>query len=167
VVTGPFGYPKAGLKILTGEAEAEPEFREAATTSVLRPSPNLAVGFALAPFLTSSMDSSDGLARSMHALAKASRVGFWLTSLPTGAGVGKFASANNLDADRMVLEGGEEYVIVGTIRRSKVEEARRAAMRAGGQLLVIGSATSRVGRVELRVGGTVRAVRDEGWTHLR
>jgi thiamine-monophosphate kinase len=166
VVSGPFGYPPAGLKILEESATAGPGFRRAATLSVLRPTPSLAVGMALAPYLTSAMDSSDGLARSVHTLAKESGVGFELTSLPMGDGVEKFAAANGLDAEKLVLEGGEEYVIVGTVKKRRLGAATRAARRAGGELLEIGRAIS-TGGVELRMGGTARPVRDEGWTHLR
>ncbi len=166
VVTGPFGYPPAGLKILTEGFVAEPGFREKAKASVLKPSPSLRVGVALGPYLTSGMDSSDGLARSLHTLAKASGVGFEVTTLPTGRGVEEFAKANGLEAQAVVLEGGEEYLIVGTVKRSKLKAARAAARRNGGDLLEIGRVTSKTGRVEHRAGGEVRPIRNVGWTHL-
>ncbi len=166
VVTGPFGYPPAGLKILNGSASGATGFGGKATSSVLNPDPNLSVGMALAPYLASAMDSSDGLARSLHTLAKESGVGFELSSLPMGEGVKEFAEANGLDAEKLALEGGEEYVIVGTLRRSKLPGAKAAVLRAGGRLLEIGRAVSAKGRVELRAGGVTRPVRDVGWTHL-
>lgn len=166
VVTGPFGYPPSGLKILTGRAKAGARFGRRATRSVLEPTPNLEAGLALAPYLSSSMDSSDGLARSIHTLARESGVGFELTALPEGEGVRGFAKANGLDPEKLVLEGGEEYVIVGTVKRSRLEEAAAAAKRAGGRLLTIGAANGRKGRVVLKQGGTVRPIRDVGWTHL-
>lgn len=166
VVTGPFGYPPAGLKILAGGAAAEPGFGEKAKMSVLRPTPSLSVGLALGPYLTSGMDSSDGLARSIHTLAKASGVGFEVTSLPSGKGVVEFAAANGLDPRGLVLEGGEEYLIVGTVKEPTLRAARRAARRSGGELLEIGRATSRAGKVELLAGGSARPIRDAGWTHL-
>ena len=166
VVTGRFGYTGAGLEMLTKSAVAEDAFRKVAPESVLMPTPNLRAGNAHAPYLTSAMDSSDGLARSLHTLAKASRVGFELTSLPAADGVKRFASSNGLDPDALVLLGGEEYVVVGTMRRRNVEAARRAVKRAGGELLEIGRAT-KSGRVELLTGGKRRTVEDEGWTHLR
>lgn len=167
VVTGAFGYPSAGLKILLSGARADARFGERAKRSVLNPSPSLEVGLALAPYLTSSMDSSDGLARSIHTLAKESGVGFEVANLPVGYGVKRFAEANGLSPEELVLQGGEEYVIVGTVKRSKVAGAREAARRAGGQLIEIGRATSGKGRVELRTDGETRPIRDEGWTHLR
>jgi thiamine-monophosphate kinase len=166
VVTGPFGYPPSGLKILTAGAVTTAKFASAAKDSVLNPTPNLRLGLALAPYLTSSMDSSDGLARSIHILAKESKVGFDLNSLPRAEGVEEFARANELDAQSLVLEGGEEYVLVGTIRKSMLSRARGAAKKAGGELIVIGRATSKKGEVALRSGRSVIPIRDVGWTHL-
>ena len=165
VVTGRFGYTRAGLEILTRSAKAGASFRRRAIDSVLQPTPDLRVGIALAPYLTSAMDSSDGLARSLHTLAKASGCGFSLKSLPAGAGVEEFASSNGLDRDTLVLQGGEEYLVVGTVRSQRLRAAQMAARRAGGELLEIGRAT-KSGRVELLEGGRRRAVEDEGWTHL-
>ena len=166
VVSGNFGFPPAGLRLLANSARTGPGFARAATASVLMPTPSLRVGTALAPHLTSSMDSSDGLARSVHTLARESGVGFELTSLPLGEGVEEFAAANGLDPEALVLQGGEEYVIVGTVKRRRLGAARRAARVAGGDLIEIGRATGS-GRVELRTGGKTRPVADEGWTHLR
>lgn len=166
VVTGPFGYTRAGLEILMESATASGDFWKKAVESVLTPSPNLQTGVALAPYLTSAMDSSDGLARSLHTLARASGVGFELTSLPAAYGVKEFASSNGLDPDALVLRGGEEYVVVGTTRRQGLEAARKAVKRTGGELLEIGRATESR-KVELLTGRKRRAIEDEGWTHLR
>jgi thiamine-monophosphate kinase len=166
VVTDTFGYPPSGLKILSGSAVPTSRFGEKAELSVLRPKPNLQVGLSLAPYLSSAMDSSDGLARSIHTLAKQSGVGFEVSMLPVGEGVEEFAVANGLNAEALVLEGGEEYSIVGTVRESRFAEAREAAVGVGGQLLAIGRATKSP-RVELRAGGTSRRIRNRGWTHLR
>ena len=164
-MSGRFGYPPAGLRILGESAAAAPMFAKAAPMGVLSPDASLRVGAALAPYLTSSMDSSDGLARSVHTLARESRVGFALTSLPAGGGVAEFASSNGLDWEALVLEGGEEYVIVGTVKRRDLVKAKLAAHRAGGELLEIGRAT-RSRKVELVLGGAARPLRDAGWTHL-
>ncbi len=166
VVTGPFGYPPSGLKILIEGAKAGERFRAKATGSALNPSPNLEVGIALGGYLSSSMDSSDGLARSIHTLAKASRVGFEVNVLPEGAGVRRFAEANGLSSEGLVLAGGEEYAIVGTVKPARLASAARAARRAGGELLVIGRATSKPGQVVLVSGKSRMQIGDEGWTQL-
>ncbi|MDG6911188.1 MAG: thiamine-phosphate kinase [Nitrososphaerota archaeon] len=165
VVTGAFGLPPAGLRIMLGGAKAKARFGQEARRSVLEPEPSLDVGVALAPYLTSAMDSSDGLARSIHTLARASGVGFVVERLPAAGGVMDFADANDLDGDKLILEGGEEYVIVGTIRARDVRAAERAVKKAGGELTVVGRATERK-EVVLEVGGRLEAIRDVGWTHL-
>jgi thiamine-monophosphate kinase len=166
VVTGRFGYQAAGLKIIVDGARAERTFRAKATDSVFNPMPDLKVGMALSRFLTSGMDSSDGLARSIHSLARASGVGFEVAKLPEAEGVPGFAEANGLSAEKLVLAGGEEYVVVGTLKRRKLEAARRAVRRAGGELIVIGRASKEKGSVILQSKGSARPVPDEGWTHL-
>ena len=167
VVTDPFGYPPAGLRILAGSAVATTGFGEMARASVLDPTPSLRVGMALAPFLTSSMDSSDGLARSLHTLAAESMVGFEVTVLPAAKGVHSFARANGLSTEELVLQGGEEYAIVGTIPERSVPRARVAVRRAGGALLEIGRATPESKEIVLSLGKTRRPIPDAGWTHLR
>jgi len=164
-VTGTFGLPPAGLEILELRARCSEGFRRRAVRSVLYPSPNLRVGLSLAPYLTSSMDSSDGLARSLHTLCGMSRVGFELDTAPVSGGVKRFARENGLDLERLVWAGGEEYVMVGTLRRKDFAAARRAATRAGGDLLAIGKVTKGSG-VVLSERGRARPIPDEGWTHL-
>jgi thiamine-monophosphate kinase len=165
VVTGTFGLPPAGLRILGDRARSSADFRNRAVKSVLYPNPSLRVGLALAPRLTSSMDSSDGLARSIHTLARTSGVGFELDSVPAGPGVGAFARANDLDFERLVWAGGEEYVVVGTVRRKDLTPAAKAVRKAGGTLLAIGRAT-RSRKVVLKKGRLEKPIPDEGWTHL-
>ena len=165
VVTEPFGFPSSGLQILCKGAKAGTEFSRKAVISMLEPAPNLNVGLALAPFLTSSMDSSDGLARSLHTIAKASGVRFELARLPVGEGVERFAADNGLDASSLVLEGGEEYSIVGTVRKSELNKAMLAARNAGGQLFAIGTAKKGTG-VVLKTGSKIKEISDVGWTHL-
>jgi len=166
VVTGLFGFQPAGLRILGEGAKSERSFRRNALESVLSPNPSLKTGLALAPYLTSSMDSSDGLARSLHTLASMSGVGFEVDFLPMGRGVEGFAKTNGLDAKHLALAGGEEFVIVGTVNPGKLGDARRAVRRVGGELFVIGKATGEPKRIVLRSGRTAKQIPDEGWTHL-
>jgi thiamine-monophosphate kinase len=166
VVTGRFGYQPAGLKILMEGAKGDRAFSARAKDSVLNPGPDLRVGLALAGYLSSGMDSSDGLARSLHTLAGEGKLGFEVTALPLGEGVKKFAQANGASPEELVLEGGEEYVIVGTMPRDKLRAAKKAVRRVGGEVIVIGRATAEAGRVELRSGGRTRPIEDRGWTHL-
>jgi len=167
ITSGYFGYPSAGLKILLGGARSATWFRRKALMSVLMPTPNLGLGISLAPLLSSSMDSSDGLARSLHALSRASNVGMEISHLPAGRGVESFAEANGLSAKRLVLQGGEEYLVVGTIEKRRLQRAKRVAKRHGGELIEVGRVTVRPGDVILRSRGTRERIEDAGWVHLR
>lgn len=167
VTTGFFGYPSSGLKIMMESAHARDGFRRKAMESVVRPRPNLAAGLALGRYLSSSMDSSDGLAICLHDIARTSRVGMSLRRLPVRSEVRLFARSNGLSLDKLVLGGGEEYLIVGTVAESRFRSARRAAKASGGDLLAIGRVTSKRGEVVLREkGGHVREIPRMGWTHL-
>ena len=166
VVTGNFGYPPSGLLLLDGKGKASDRFAQKAKDSALMPRPNLKVGIALGRYLSSAMDSSDGLARSLHTLASASGFGLRLESLPVGDGVRQFAKDNKIDWEGLVLRGGEEYVIVGTVPKSRFRAADAAARRAGGKLIPIGRVLSVKGKVELVAGLKTKVIADEGWTHL-
>jgi thiamine-monophosphate kinase len=166
VTTGRFGQTTAGLRILMDGARAEPRFRKRAVSSVYRPAPRLALGLALADCLSSSMDSSDGLAISLHTISEMSGVGIRLTEVPYSEGLGDFASLNSYSADELALYGGEEYEIVGTVERKRLREAQSKARTAGGELLVIGETVSKgtLRGVALADG---RVVRKDGWIHFR
>ena len=166
VTSGTFGQTSAGLRILIKGAEAEARFRKEAVSSVLTPKPKLELGLALSRFLSSSMDSSDGLAICLHAISEMSGVGVRLTNLPLADGLERFASRNSCSAEELALYGGEEYEIVGTIKKSRLPKARSKAKALGCELHVIGET---VPKAELE--GVVlvdgRKVRKDGWVKFR
>ncbi len=166
VVGGRFGHPPCGLAILMTGARAREPFRSAAVSSVLRPDPHLAEGLAVSRYLTSAMDSSDGLARSLHELADASGVGIEVDRLPVEEGVLGFALDNGLSPEDLVFSGGEEYVVVGTLRRGKLAAAEKAAALVGGTLTAIGKVAGRKGSVTWVGKGGSHPIGDTGWTHL-
>jgi len=166
VTTGNFGYPPSGLAILLRGASATRGFRGTAVESVFLPSPNLDAGIALGSYLSSSMDSSDGLAICLHDIATMSRVGVTLEKLPVDGAVRSFARSNGLRLEKLVLGGGEEYLIVGTVKRSRFRAAREAARAAGSDLIAIGTVTDRKGIVEFNESGRTRRIPRLGWTHL-
>lgn len=166
VVSGPFGLTSAGLKILMGGAKARGGFRKEAVSSVYMPKPRLELGLSLAKYLSSSIDSSDGLAISLHTISEMSKVGLRLTDLPYAGGLEQFASANMYSIDELTLYGGEEYEIVATIEKQRLKEAKTRAKALGCELRVIGEtvAIDEVAGVELPDG---RKARREGWIHFR
>src|SRR5271169_3850349 len=166
VTSGTFGQTSAGLRILIDGAKAGQRFRKEAVSSVCTPRPRLELGLALSSYLSSSMDSSDGLAISLHTISEMSGVGVRLTWVPYAEGVEDFASRNSYSAEELALYGGEEYEIVGTVEKGRIREAKRKAHSVGCELRVIGETVS----AETLKGVAFadgRGVRREGWVHFR
>lgn len=167
-VTGFFGKSAAGLKILLGRCEAQREIREILAGSVLTPYARLKEGLVLSDTgaVTASIDSSDGLAWSLHEIAKASDVGFLIKKLPVSKEVEKFAEVNGLDALELALYGGEEYELVLTIDPKLWDSAEKTVRGVGGELLPIGKVT-RGKQILFEVDGRRRTVEPRGWEHFK
>jgi thiamine-monophosphate kinase len=162
VVTGDFGTTSAGLKMLLEKASSEPGFRRRALRNVYTPSPRLALGIALRDCFSSAMDSSDGLAICLHTLGSSSHVGMKIDVLPHKKELEAFAERNGYSLKDLILYGGEEYEIVGTIPKRKFERARKIANSMKSDLIVIGETTA---------GGEIRTsngdpIEKKGWIHL-
>jgi thiamine-monophosphate kinase len=162
VVSGLFGLPPAGLAILMRNAKARGAFRKQAADSVLFPAPRQIFGMALARHFSSSIDSSDGLAISLYEIASQSKVNIVIDSVPVAEGVSKFAEENGVDQDELVFHGGEEYEIVATIPKAKLNQAKAAARKAKVDLHVIG----RVQRGAGDVFAGKRPLENRGYTHF-
>ena len=167
-VTGLFGKTSAGLKILTDHLSVPLSLREVLVRPVLTPQARLKEGLALsrARSVSASMDSSDGLAWSLHELGRASKVGFLIDALPLAGEAMKFAKLHGLDPVELALYGGEEYELVLTIRPERWNTAQRAINEVGGVLLPIGKATEKEGLVLSREGKKC-VIEARGYEHFR
>lgn len=165
VTTETFGQTMAGLRILMEGARADSRFKKLALSSVYLPTPKLDVGIALSGCLTSSIDSSDGLAMSLHIISEMSGVGIRVSEVPYASGLREFASINSYSVEDLALYGGEEYAIVGSVKKSRLQEARQRARSAGCELHVIGEtvAAEKLRGVAFADG---RKIRRDGWIHF-
>jgi thiamine-monophosphate kinase len=163
-VTGEFGNTLAGLKALSSEAEIPLSLRERLLASVYTPRARLKEGIALvrAGVVTASMDSSDGLAWTLHEIARASSVGIELEDLPISNAALEYAHMTNLDPVDLALYGGEEFELVLSIRRT----GSRRALNTTKSLHIIGSVTRDKGNVTLSREGNRIMVKPIGWEHL-
>ncbi|MFB6089565.1 MAG: thiamine-phosphate kinase [Halobellus sp.] len=117
-VTGALGRTAAGLRAFeAGDAERG--------NDLFQFPPRVAAGRALAPHATAMMDSSDGLARSLHQLAEASDVGFDVAwdDVPVHDAVDEYA-ADAADRKRMATTVGEDFELVCTVPPEDVDAAR-------------------------------------------
>jgi thiamine-monophosphate kinase len=167
-VTGLFGKTAAGLKILLNDLKASAEIRKVLVDSVLLPRARLKEGLSLGKTraVTAAIDSSDGLAWSLHEIARASKVGFLINEFPMAEEVAKFAEINGFDPLELMFYGGEEYELVLTIKPSAWRRAEKAVGEVGGKLLLMGRVTAGR-RVLMEVDGKRRVVERRGWEHFR
>ncbi len=167
-VTGFFGKTAAGLRLLMDGYAASKGLREVLLNSVCMPKARLCEGLSLCQSgaLSASIDSSDGLAWSLHELAKMSGVGFAVKSVPIADEVLRFAEFNGLDALELGLHGGEEYELVVTVKSKRWTDAEMAVRAAGGHLLPIGKAT-RDRQVLLDQDGEKSPIEPRGWEHFK
>jgi thiamine-monophosphate kinase len=167
-VTGPFGDTAAAFRILLGGLEAPPKLRRLLLRSVYKPSAQLKLGRQLAEegLVTSSMDSSDGLAFTLNELAKSSGVGMKIGSLPLSAASLEFSRLHGIKRSDLVFYGGEEYEIVYTVGRGSWESALRASKASGRCLIGIGEVV-KGSKVTYAEGGKEALLPSKGWEHLR
>ncbi|MDJ1432221.1 thiamine-phosphate kinase [Halostagnicola sp. A-GB9-2] len=130
-VTGTLGRSAAAIELferardrtLSSDRDAD---RERAN-ELFRFEPRVAAGRALAPHATAMMDSSDGLARSLHQLAEASDCGFAVDAdeIPIDDAVFETAETEGKALERATTFG-EDFELVVTIPESAFESARKA-----------------------------------------
>jgi len=118
VVTGAFGRSAAALRYFERE-----EIERA--NDLFQFAPRVDAGRALAPSATAMMDSSDGLARSLHQLAEASDCGFAIerAAVPVADALDEVADD---DADRWeaAVHFGEDFELVATVPASQLDDVR-------------------------------------------
>ena len=164
-VTGEFGSTVAGLKALLEEKKRPKQLRRELYQAVYNPQAQLDIGLRLAASgaLTSSIDSSDGLAWSLHELSRASKVGMRIERIPVTRAALNYSARFDWDPNKLALYGGEEYCLVVTVKPGRVNSARRAAR---GRLLTIGTVTPGL-NVVYEAGGNSFKIERKGWEHFR
>lgn len=165
VTSGAFGYSASGLKILTKKTKTSKKFRSKAVQAVLMPKARLGFGQLLARYATSSMDSSDGLALTLHELSKQSKKRFIVNELPTTGEIKEFAKRNRSNFNELVLHGGEEYEIVATIPKRYLAKVKNLARKTRCKLFVIGTVEKGSGVFILENGKRIK-IEKRGWEHL-
>jgi thiamine-monophosphate kinase len=162
--TGEFGDTAAGLRALLEGVELPRQLKTRLQRKVLMPQARLDEGLAIAKMraATASIDSSDGLAFSVHELSRMSRVGFTITKPPVSRNARRFAEITKCDPLDLALYGGEEYELVMTIRPDMWKKAKRLIP----SLLKIGVATEER-EVVAEYNHRTITVEPRGWEHFK
>ena len=167
-VTGLFGKTSSGLKILLEGFSAPPKLRKELVNAVYVPHARLKEGLALAQTqaVTASIDSSDGLAWSLHELSVASNVGFQIDNLPVASETKQFAKIHRLDPAELSLYGGEEYELLAAIKPRMWEKTKKAIEHIEGALIKIGVVTKEK-KMLLNAEGKKVPIEARGWEHFK
>jgi thiamine-monophosphate kinase len=165
-VSGEFGDASAGLKALIENRKKPRELDRPLYDAVFHPRAQLSLGIKLADSktLSASIDSSDGLAWSLHELAKATSIGIEINTIPVSKSAQDYAKRYRYDAEKLALYGGEEYHLIVTVKRHKLELASRAAR---GKLRPIGVVTREFRGVRLTRSGRTVNIPRKGWEHFK
>ncbi|MFO7925553.1 MAG: thiamine-phosphate kinase [Halobacteriota archaeon] len=149
-VTGTLGRSGAAVRLFEGgETERANE--------LFRFEPRVATGRSIAPYASSMMDSSDGMARSLHQLAEASDCGMSVSyaDVPVDDAV-EAVAADPSEERELAIHFGEDFELVCTVPEESLAEAADASPAA---LTPVGSVTD--GGV--RMDG--ESLSDRGFTH--
>ena len=162
-VTGDFGKTSAGLRAMLGRGSVARKYR-GLIRSVVHPVARLEIGLGLAGtgWVNSSIDSSDGLAWSLHEIARLSKVNIALDKIPIAREAQRFAKEKELSAHDLALYGGEEYELVCTVKRDKFARLNR---RFRG-LRRIGMVEPGHGSVTAMIGDRLESVEPKGYEHF-
>jgi thiamine-monophosphate kinase len=107
--------------------------------------------------ISASMDSSDGLGITLHTMARLSELAFEVDVIPVSQDISRFAEQRGLNLLQLVMQGGEEFVLVITIPQEKKDLAFSIAGEQKVPLIEIGFAKS---------GQGVNYRSSEGWTEV-
>lgn len=171
-VSGTLGDSALGLRLRqqTGLAAAwglDARQADALVARYLRPDPPLALAGPLRDLASAAMDVSDGLAKDLGRLAKASGV----RALVRGADVPLSEPARIiLAADpgclAIVVTGGDDYEVLAAVAPGKGEEFRAAAAAAGVEVTAIGRLEEGSGVVVEDPAGRPITIGTPGWEHF-
>lgn len=164
IVTGLFGNTAAGLRHLMRGKKAGKKFAKKIKNAIYCPMPRLGFGVAAGRYLSSAMDSSDGLSTTLVEMATQSKKKFVITNLPKDAELERFAIQNRLDLMDLVLNGGEEYEIVATVPPRNLKMIKQIAKSHKISLIEIGMVKKGHG---VFLSENNMKIKSGGWLHFR
>jgi thiamine-monophosphate kinase len=158
--TGLFGKTYTGLHAIISGKTADEELLQ----SIRRPMARVLEGRLLSESgaVTACVDSSDGLAESIHLLAEASGVGFVVEEIPVDSIAEEYCRRNGLDVLEAVFYGGEEYELVFTVKPGWESFLKQLFEGRGLRTYFIGRAVEKPG-VVVKSRGFERVLERRGW----
>jgi len=117
-----------------------------------------------------AIDVSDGLSSDLGHVADESNVGFILyaAAIPVSDALKQFCEHFTFDATDFSLAGGEDYVLVFTVKASASEKVVLSyEKKFGKKIFRIGEITEGKERILKYKDGKSRSIEAKGWDHFR
>ncbi len=159
-ITGSFGYVALGLAAMMGKIKLSEPILSRSIQAFKHPIARIESGLALVGLgAKASMDSSDGLALTLHELASLNSADVEITETPADDPLMTFFKGNGIDPLPFVFYGGEEYELVAVFP----EHVSREALRELGFKVI--------GRVKTPGSGKItyegNELKGEGYEHFK
>ena len=166
--TGEFGDTALGLKLLLNKMQIEDREFEYFRQKVCKPVAPVSKGLFLSlfDFVTSVIDSSDGLVRSLYELSRCSNVGFEITNIPISSQVKTFSKKYDIDPIPLALFGGEEYELIFTVKPQKWDILLHEAEQRNLKLYPLGRVIPEK-KILLKTDKDTIELDENGWTYFR
>lgn len=171
-VTGHFGLTSIGFDYLLSPmtrkfGDIPDNLLELSVTHLYEPQLRFTEGKLLSThnLATSSIDSSDGLAISLHWLSQASNIGIVVSNLPIHPELETILDSFDSIID-VTMFGGEEYELVFTVPPPKLEELKRIFTKNNCKFFIIGECIASPG-VFLSQEGSLIPLPMRGWDAFR
>ncbi|MBU2559689.1 thiamine-phosphate kinase [archaeon] len=144
-VTGKIGSAAAGFYCLINNIEGGEKFIKAA----LEPTARIREGQVLAKYASSCMDISDGLAWSLHEIAKASGRGFRVIyeKIPVESGIEQVAERSGVSPEEIIFHKGGDFELLFTASKEKFETIEKEiGVKAIGEIIEKGTIIEKDGK---------------------
>jgi len=164
--TGAFGYTSAALDIMLKKKKSSKIFSKKSKDLFFRPNPRLRFGIRSVNYITSCMDSSDGLSSCLNEMSRQSKKKFVITKYPTNNDVKEFSKRNRMDLKKLIFDGGEEFELVFTTSPKNLTKILRIGREANIKIFEIGHVRKGNGVFFDNEKESFR-IKDKGWEHFR
>ncbi|RLG61264.1 thiamine-phosphate kinase [Candidatus Geothermarchaeota archaeon] len=167
-VTGLFGLQSLDLRILLAGHKAENYIEKKAVKLVLEPKAKLIEGLTAIStgFVTSSIDSSDGLSLSLYQIADTSKVRIVVDKPPVYPGLEDECKKFEFSLNELVFEGGEEFELIFTVKGDCWDRFKEEFSRRGLEIYRIGKVVEGSGVFLVRNNEEIK-LRKKGWMHFK
>ena len=164
--TGPFGYTSSALEIIMKKRKSTKFFSTKSKNLFFKPKPRLKFGHECINYITSSMDSSDGLSSCLNELSNQSKKKYLITKIPTNNDVIEFSEKNKISLNKLVFDGGEEFELVFTVMPKNLKKIHTLAKKNKINIFEIGHVSKGKG-VFFDGDDNSYKIKDKGWQHFR